>query len=223
MKNNFLEYVILYILVVSAALIIATLARMSAVSLGIDSFTAFIVFTVVLGIEAVVYLSIHVILQGLMLPWIGKGLSKIPYFRKRIKVDNQKNREEHSQSKVQEWDKTKAIANQYTQATFALYLADSEIIRLCDYINLYAEKKDFRNLSPLKESNQLSTTDILHFGWNIWNHFKVGKVGNQGDMALFLKIVFAHTLREVEVESVKKHLKDDERKGIVKIEEDISE
>jgi hypothetical protein len=88
---------------------------------------------------------------------------------------------------------------------------------------LYAEKKEFSNLFPIKENNQLSTTDILHFGWNIRNHFKVGKVGNQGDMALFLKIVFAHTLREIEVESVKKPLKDDERKGMIKIEEDISQ
>jgi hypothetical protein len=41
-------------------------------------------------------------------------------------------------------------------------------------------------------------------------------------MALFLKIVFAHTLREVEIETIKKHLKDDEQKGIIKIKEDIS-
>jgi hypothetical protein len=42
-------------------------------------------------------------------------------------------------------------------------------------------------------------------------------------MALFLKIVFANTLRGVEVETIKKHLKDDERKGIIKIKEDISQ
>jgi hypothetical protein len=41
-------------------------------------------------------------------------------------------------------------------------------------------------------------------------------------MALFLKIVFAHTLQDVEVETIKKHLKDDEQKGIIKIKEYIS-
>jgi hypothetical protein len=105
---------------------------------------------------------------------------------------------------------------------FASYLADSEVTRLCDYIDLYAERKEFRNVSPLKEGNQLSTTDILHFGWNIWNHFRQFKVGKQEDMAAFLKVLFSHTLREVEIESIKKHLKDDELKGIIKIKEDIS-
>lgn len=79
-----LEYIILYVIVACVALVIATLARMSAVLMGFDSFTAFMVFIIVLVILAIVYLSIHVVLQNLMLPWIGKGLAKIPYFRKKI-------------------------------------------------------------------------------------------------------------------------------------------
>ena len=84
MKNNILEYIILYVIVACTALVIATLARMFTVSVGFDSFTAFIVFIVILAIQAVVYLSIHVALQNIMLPWIGNGLAKIPYFRKKI-------------------------------------------------------------------------------------------------------------------------------------------
>jgi hypothetical protein len=87
------------------------------------------------------------------------------------------------------------------------------------YIDLYAERKELKNLTSIKVDNQLTTTDIYHFGWNIWNHCKVSK---QDDMALLLKIVFAHTLRDVEIETIKKHLKDDEQKGIIKIKEDIS-
>jgi hypothetical protein len=74
------------VLIACVALVIATLAHIFAAPMGFDSFTTFMVFIVVLGIEAVVYLSIHVILQELMLPWIGEGLSKIPYFRNKIKV-----------------------------------------------------------------------------------------------------------------------------------------
>jgi hypothetical protein len=190
------------------------------------------IFIITLGIEIIVYLSIHVILQEWMLPWIGRGLSKLPYFRNRIKasslpvvekeeINRNQIRKEYLQAEFQKRSNAKTIAIQYTQTTFAPYLADSDIIRLCDYINLYAERKEFRSLSPIKEENLLTTTDLLHFGWNIWNHFKFGKVGKQDDMALFLKIVFAHTLREVEVETIKKHLKDDEHKGIIKIKEDI--
>ena len=84
MKNNILEYIILYVIVACAAVVTATLARVFAVSMGFDGFTAFIVFLVVLAIQVIVYLSIHVVLQNLMLPWIGNGLAKIPYFRKKI-------------------------------------------------------------------------------------------------------------------------------------------
>jgi hypothetical protein len=165
-----------------------------------------------------------------MLPWIGKGLSKLPYFRNRIKVsptpvvgkeeiNRNQIRKEHLQTEFQKQNNVKTIATQYIQTTFAPYLTDSDIIRLCGYIELYAERKEFRNVTSIKVGNQLTTTDIYHFGWNIWNHCRVGK---QDDIVLFLKIIFAHTLRDVEVETIKKHLKDDEQKGIIKIKEDIA-
>ncbi|KAA6326187.1 hypothetical protein EZS27_024671 [termite gut metagenome] len=66
MKNGLLQYVILYAIVACVALLLATLARISTASMGFDSFTAFMAFIITLGIEVVVYLSIHVILQELM-------------------------------------------------------------------------------------------------------------------------------------------------------------
>jgi hypothetical protein len=38
---------------------------------------------------------------------------------------------------------------------------------------------------------------------------------------LLLKLTFAYTLRDVEEETIKKHLKDEENKGIIKIKENI--
>jgi hypothetical protein len=83
-QNSLLQYIILYAIVACVALAIAALARMFTVSVGFDSFTAFIVFVVALAVQVVAYLSIHVVLQNMMLPWIGNGLAKIPYFRKKI-------------------------------------------------------------------------------------------------------------------------------------------
>jgi hypothetical protein len=42
------------------------------------------------------------------------------------------------------------------------------------------------------------------------------------DIAHFLKKVFPDILKDVEVETIKRHLKDDERKGIIKIQESLS-
>ncbi|MDP2336949.1 MAG: mobilization protein [Bacteroidota bacterium] len=235
MKNNLLEYIILYVLVASAALIIATLARIYAFSLGVDNFTAFIIFIVVLGIEGAAYLSIHVVLQGLMLPWIARLLLKIPYFKNKTKntppIDKITNpiteppslediRNEQLQNKAKEQEEKLNIALNYTRKAFAPYVSDGQIEVLCGNLQLYADKLNLEKLRSIKTSKDLSSVDISHFGWNIWNHFNVGK---RIEIAHFLKRVFPDILKDVEVESIKSHLKDDELKGIIKIQKSLME
>ncbi|HEY5592633.1 MAG TPA: mobilization protein [Paludibacter sp.] len=235
MKNNRLEYIILYVLVASAALIIATLARISAFSLGVDNFTAFIVFIVVFGIEVALYLSIHVVLQGLMLPWIARQLLKVPYFKNKTKstppIDKIANqitqppslediRNEQLQNKAKEQEEKLNIALRYTRKTFAPYVSDGQIEVLCGNLQLYADKLNLEKLRSIKTCKDLSSVDISHFGWNIWNHFNVGK---RIEIAHFLKRVFPDILKDVEFESIKSHLKDDELKGIIKIRKSLTE
>jgi len=201
--------------------------------MGFDSFTTFMVFIVVLGIAIIVYLSIHVILQELMLPWIGKGLSKIPYFQNKINklpaieiqedVTEQRSlediRNEQLQNRVKEQEEKLNVALDYTRKTFAPYVSDEYIELLCDNLKVYADKLNPENLLPVK-AKELLPIDIFHFGWNIWNYFKIGK---QIDIALFLKKVFPDILKDTEVETIKSHLKDEERKGFIKIRESLSE
>ena len=87
-------------------------------------------------------------------------------------------------------------------------------------LKIYADKLSFGTLHPTRTDRELSTIDIFHFGWNIWNHFKAGK---QIDIAHFLKKVFPDVLKDVEIETIKSHLKDDELKGIIRICENLSE
>lgn len=236
MKNNRLEFIILYVLIASAALIIATLARISALSLGVDSFTAFMVFIVVLAIEAAAYLSIQVVLQGLMLPWIARILLKLPYFRNKTKntiepIDKinihttepyslEDIRNEQLQNKVKEREERLNTALNYTRKTFASYASDGQIEILCGNLQLYSDKLNLENLRSIKTSKDLSAVDISHFGWNIWNHFNLGK---RIEIAVFLKKVFPDIFKDIEVESIKSHLKDDELKGIIKIQKSLTE
>lgn len=235
MKNNLLEYIILYVLVASAALTIATLARISAFSLGVDSFTAFIVFIVVLAIEVAAYLSIHVVLQGLMLPWIARLLLNVPYFKNKSQstppIEKTTNhisdtpslediRNEQLQNKFKEQEEKLNIALNYTRKTFAPYVSDGQIEILCGNLRLYSDKLNLEKLRPIKTGKDLTSVDISHFGWNIWNHFNVGK---RIDIAHFLKRVFPDILKDVEVESIKSHLKDEELKGIIKIQKSLTE
>jgi len=212
MKNSSLQYIIIYLLVACVALAIATLARFFATLMGFDNFTSFMVFIVVLGIEAVVYLSIHAVLEGLLLPWIGKGLSKIPFFRNKISenkipeniTDEQPSlkdiRNEQLQNKAKQQEEKLNVALNYTRKTFAPYVSDEHIELLCNNLKIYADKLNLRNLHPIQVSKELSTVDIFHFGWNVWHYFKVGK---QADIAFFLKKVFPDTLKDVELETIK--------------------
>lgn len=234
MKNNLLEQIILYALVACVAITIATLARISAISLGFDSFTTFIVFVVILGIEIVVYLSIHVVLQNMLLPWIEKFLLKIPYFKNKSRpklpveftVESiteiaspslDEIRVEQQQNKVKEQEEKLNIALDYTRRCFALYVSDKHLKILLRNIQIYINKLEENELNPIK-IKELTTLDLRHFGWNIWNFFKPR---NQIDIAYFLKIVFADPFKDTEVESIKSHLKDDELKGLIKINENL--
>lgn len=235
MKNNLLEHIILYVIVACVALIIATLARISSTAMGFDGFTAFMVFIVVIAIQVVVYLSIHVFLQGLMLPWIGKGLAKIPFFKKRIEerempiVENEEItsvpeqvslesiRNKQQKSKEKQHAEKQNIALEYTRNSFALYVSDEHLKVLLQNVQVYINKLDFKNLKPVK-IKELSINDLRHFGWNIWNFHKPR---NQMDIAHFLKVVFPDAFKETEVDSIKRHLKDDELKGIIKIRENL--
>ncbi len=243
MKNNILEYIILYVTVACAAVVIATLARIFAVSMGFDSFTAFMVFLVVLAIQVIVYLSIHVVLQNLMLPWIGNRLAKILYFRKKIEqrqvaqiiadpqikekeaeiaipepdVSLEDIRNEQQKSIAKEQEEILNIALDYTRKSFALYLSDEDLDVLCRNVCAYMNRLDESTLKPVKVK-ELSALDLRHFGWNIWNYFKPR---NQMDIANLLKIVFPDIFRDATEDSIKSHLKDDELKGIIKIKDSL--
>lgn len=221
-QNSLLQYIILYVIVACVALAIAALTRILTISVEFDSFTAFIVFIVVLAVQVVVYLSIHVVLQNMMLPWIGNGLAKIPYFRKKIEqrqvsqivadpqieekedeIDIPKSdislediRNEQQKNIAKEQEDILNVALDYTRKSFALYLLDEDFDILCWNIRAYMDKLDEKELKPVRVK-ELTALDLRHFGWNIWNYFKPR---NQMDIANLLKIVFPDVFKDIESE-----------------------
>ena len=241
MKKNILEYIILYVIIACVALILATLARIFAVSIGVDGFTAFIVFLVVLAIQLIVYLSIHVVLQNLMLPWIGNGLAKIPYFRKKIEQRQNLNvvveqqirenniatpesdvsiediRQEQKKNIAREQEDVLNIALDYTRKSFALYLSDEDLEALCWNIRVYMNRLDEKELKSVKVT-ELSTLDLRHFAWTLLNY---SKLMNHMDIANFFKIFLSDIFTAVVVKSIKRHMKDDALKGTLTIQESL--
>lgn len=240
MNSKNLEFVILYILIGCVILTVATISRQFSLQIGIDGFSANVIFIISTGIALGVYLSINLVIQNLMLPWISRWLVTIPYFRKRnrentvtlsesiplmksqehIFPDLEIIRKQQLQAEIQKKNEILSVALFYTQVTFAPYATEPEIERLCQYISFYSTLVPIIKIVPVTISKELSSVDIYHFGWNIWNHFKST---NQEEIAHFLKIVFAQTLKDVEdEETIKKKLRLSDGKCKIKILEDIS-
>ena len=103
------------------------------------------------------------------------------------------------------------VAIQYTRTTFALFADDQNVNRLCEYVIQYSTGTELKDVEPIRVKD-LQNIDLYHFGWNIWNHFRINK---QDDIALFLKIVFAKNLKNVDIDTIRKKLTFNE--GVCKV------
>ena len=121
------------------------------------------------------------------------------------------------------------IVEKYIIEIFSEYCSEEDVKNICAAIKAYFNRvTDFSNYpsvsileSKYKDSEYkiLKPLDLYHFGWNIWNHFRVGK---QDVIVKLLKVIFATKLSDVDVKTIKSHLKDDEKKGKIIIKEDLS-
>lgn len=111
------------------------------------------------------------------------------------------------------------IAKEYITETFSPYCSNEEVENICAAIIDYSKGETDFSKYPSVEIKGLNNLDLYHFAWSIWNHFRVGK---QDVIVKFLKVIFKKKLLDVDVKTIKSHLKDDENKGIVKIKEDLS-
>lgn len=121
-------------------------------------------------------------------------------------------RVKHEQEEIIRKREVLEVAIQYTRTTFAPFADDQNINRLCEYVIQYSTVTELKDVEPIRVKD-LQNIDLFHFGWNIWNHFRLNK---QDDIALFLKIVFANNLKDVDIDTIRKKLTFNE--GKVKIQ-----
>lgn len=222
MKIKHFEYIVIYLSVLIVCTLIGVFSRLLLLEKGADEYTANVAFWICIGfgilVFAILSLFLHEFVSRILNFFIKNktiaksGLQNSSQNFEKIREEQQAIISDTHQAKIE-------TAIDYTKKQFALYTSDDDLKLLCENIILYSKNQDFENIKSIKV-NSLSSLDIYHFGWNIWNYFKVTK---QENIALFLKIVFAETLNGVEVESIKRHLKDDERKGIIKITDNLSD
>jgi hypothetical protein len=241
MEDKNLENIILYLIVGFAGGVFATIARLFTLMMGFDAFTANVCFFLAIVVALSVYLSIHMVFRSLLIPWIGKIIVLIPFFRRNFKAKElteiqsldtkaepqtefplsnlEEIRKVYQLEEERKLDETRATAILYTQTIFAPFILDQDLNRLCHYIELYSERKELVQITPIKVSDQINTTDVYHFGWNIWNHFRIS---DQYGMAIFLKKVFAPTLKEVsDIETIKKKFRIQDQNCTIKLNSNL--
>lgn len=90
----------------------------------------------------------------------------------------------------------------YTKQTMVAYMSEEDLNRLCAYIVEYSSGDTLQKISPVKVDSQLKSIDIMHFGWNIGKAFGRKRIHT----ATFIKHVFAHTLRDLEISTIERKM-----------------
>ena len=106
----------------------------------------------------------------------------------------------------------------YTKQNLVLYLSETDLNRLCEYITEYYFSDSLPKIEQIKVDAQLKTIDIMHFGWNIGKAF--GKPRLQ--TATFIKRVFAHTLRDSEISTIERKMSHTESECRIKLDRKIA-
>jgi len=241
MNTKYFEHIVVYLSVMLVCVVIALLARIVAIQLGADDFTAHITFWVTIAFCIILYAILAIMVEGLFTIIADKFFPKqektnpidvadknLPSQKEEkiivekeessITVNLETIREQQKQQHAAKEQAKRRTVIRYTQQQFAPYTSDEELERLCNYVEMYSSSLRLEGIKPIRVKT-LTTLDLFHFGWNIWNFFRVGK---QDEISVFLKQVFAYTMRETEIDSIKRHLRDDEKKGIITISKDLS-
>ena len=106
----------------------------------------------------------------------------------------------------------------YTKRTLVSYLDEKSLHRLCGYVTEYYLSESQPKVEPIKLCSQLKTIDARHFGWNIGKAFGKPRLHT----ATFIKRVFAHTLRDVEISTIERKMSHTESEYKIKLDRKIA-
>ncbi|WP_116787800.1 hypothetical protein [Flavobacterium psychrotrophum] len=242
MKMKYFEYITVYLSVFLVCIFIGVMVRSVLIEIGVDQYTAGVFFWISSGFGILVFAILNLLFNDLaerllkrflkakkdkypdsLIPSGGFEKLQEKQLNSLVEPELAENKNSGINIELVREEQQNIVKNQrlaridnairYAQKQFALYTSDDDLKQLCENLIIYADDLNFEKIKPVKVKD-LSNLDLYHFGWNIWNFFKVSR---QERAAKFLKLSFADALKDVEEHSIKTHLKDDERKGLIKI------
>ena len=228
MNKRQTEYIALYLFVFGAILLFGILARKFVLVKGYDEFSAAVGFFATVVVLSALYISLQMTLNELLLPRMEKFLMRFPAFQKLEEVavadtpavvtepiEEVAVAETTPQLSEYEVLRANAIAKQerasqeklqrvlnYTKQTMVAYMNEVELDRLCGYITEYSLGDTPCEVSPVSVDSALKSIDLMHFGWNVGKAFGKKRIHT----ATFIKRVFAHALRDIEVSTIERKM-----------------
>ena len=229
MNKRQTEYISLYLFVFGAILLFGVLARKFVLVKGYDEFSAAVGFFSTVVVLSALYISLQMTLNELLLPRMEKFLMRFPAFQKLEKVAVATDVPTIAAEPIEEIAiveitpqpseyevlRANAIAERerasqarlervfdYTKQTMVAYMSEAELDRLCGYITEYSLGDTPREVSPVSVDSALKSIDLMHFGWNIGKAFGKKRIHT----ATFIKKVFAHALRDIEVSTIERKM-----------------
>ena len=244
MNKRHTEYIALYLFVFGAILLFGVLARKFVLVKGYDEFSAAVGFFATVVVLSALYISLQMTLNELLLPRMEKFLMRFPAFQKLEEVsvvagtpaivaepiEEVVVTETTPQPSEYEVLRANAIAEQerasqeklqrildYTKQTMVAYMSEADLDRLCGYITEYSLGDTPCEVSPVSVDSALKSIDLMHFGWNIGKAFGKKRIHT----ATFIKRVFAHALRDLEISTIERKMSHTECECRIKLDDTI--
>lgn len=243
MNKRQTEYIALYLFVFGAILLFGVLARKFVLVKGYDEFSAAVGLFATVVVLSALYISLQMTLNELLLPRMEKFLMRFPAFQKleevavadtpavvvepieevavaeatpqpteyeELRANAIAERERESQAKLER-------VLDYTKQTMVSYMSEADLDRLCGYITEYS-LGDTPKVSPVSVDSALKSIDLMHFGWNIGKAFGKKRIHT----ATFIKNVFAHALRDIEVSTIERKMSHTESECRIQLDDKIA-
>lgn len=228
MKKQLSENWQLWILMASIFLALSAGARKIAIDLQWSEFNANILFIVSFIALSIIYLVFHELSVKLFQPLFDKLFKKLGFTPRtdnepkedRIVIDYGATREERIRKQEKRYMDLESRVIRYAGDTMSPYMTDASLSKLVELCCEFFQMKlapDFQRSDALKVSDELSTMDLMHFGWNIAKPFRKPC----GHTALFLKQVFPDVFRNTEVFTIEKKLSLSPMQGRIKINRNV--
>lgn len=235
MNNYKQEQHILFLTIMGVSLLLSAYARHQVLIYGADRFTSIITFIFSLLILYAGFLLIRSLLYEVIQLFLKPRKETVPQAPSLVaevvsedtepvkpSSESSFNYSEHKKNTLElrlqeEQERVNAIIT-YSQKTLTPYISEAELKTLCDELRLFLTSRwNQDEAQSVTISSELKTIDLMHFGWNIAQPFKIPRK----ETALFLKKTFPKALYDVEVSTIQRKLTNSESKSLIPLQENI--